>query len=109
MISGTGKTESNRMIGSVINGYNLHKACRKVLSNKGSAGIDGIPAEELSGYLDISREALLFAIDGRSENEVTSIKEQLAAFEKKREQIVSGRVERKVPAPAHLRSRNTQG
>ena len=76
------------MIRSVINGHNLRKASRQVLSNKGSAGIDGLPVDELSGYLDIPREALLFAIEGTSEKDETTRKEQLAAFERKRELIV---------------------
>ena len=76
------------MIRSVINGHNLRMACRQVLSNKGSAGIDGLPVDELSGYLDIPREALLFNIEGQSEKDETTMKEQLAAFEKKREQVV---------------------
>ncbi|MEI7982398.1 MAG: hypothetical protein WCI71_12155 [Bacteroidota bacterium] len=76
------------MIRSVINGHNLRKASRQVLSNKGSAGIDGLPVEELSSYLDIPGEALLFVIEGTSEKDETTRKEQLAAFEKHREQIV---------------------
>ena len=75
------------MIRSVINGHNLHKACRQVLSNKGSAGIDGIPVQELSGYLNIPRDVLLFAI-GTSEKDEQTRKGQRAAFERKREQIV---------------------
>ena len=66
----------------------MRKASRQVLSNKGSAGIDGLPVDELSGYLDIPREVLLFALEGTSEKDETTRKEQLAAFEKKREQIV---------------------
>ena len=75
------------MIRSVINGHNLRRASRQVLSNKGSAGIDGLPVDELSGYLGIARDALLFTSDGTSEKEETTRKEQLAAFEKQREQI----------------------
>ena len=73
------------MIRSVINGHNLRRASRQVLSNKGSAGIDGLPVDELSSYLDIPREAVLFTTDGTDE---PAKKEQLAAFEKQREQIV---------------------
>ena len=75
------------MIRSVINGHNLRKASRQVLSNKGSSGIDGLPVDELSGYLDIPREVLLFVLEGTSEKDETTRKEQLAAFEKQREQI----------------------
>ena len=76
------------MIRSVINGHNLRMACRQVLSNKGSAGIDGLPVDELFGYFDIPREALLFALEGTSEKDETTRKEQLATFEKQRDQIV---------------------
>ncbi len=76
------------MIRSILNGHNLRRASRQVVSNKGSAGIDGIPVQELSGYLDIPREALLFALEGTSEKDETTRKEQLAELEKKRVQIV---------------------
>jgi len=76
------------MIRSVINGHNLRKACQKVVSNKGSAGIDGVPVQELSGYLDLPGEAILFAIDGTSEQDEHTRKGKLAEFEKKREEIV---------------------
>jgi retron-type reverse transcriptase len=57
------------------------------MSNKGSAGIDGLPVDELSGYLDIPRESLLFAFEGTSEKDETTKREQLAEFERNREQI----------------------
>ena len=76
------------MIRSVINGHNWRKACQKVVSNKGSAGIDGVPVQELSGYLDLPGEAILFAIDGTSEQDEHTRKGKLAEFEKKREEIV---------------------
>jgi group II intron reverse transcriptase/maturase len=66
----------------------MRKACRKVWSNKGSAGIDGMPAQELTGYLDIKKETLLFAIEGTSQKDETTMNERITAFEKKREQIV---------------------
>lgn len=77
------------MIEKVINGNNMRKACRKVMSNKGSAGIDGIPVHELSAYLGINREQLVIAIEGTSEADGTSVSELAAAFEINREQIVS--------------------
>jgi group II intron reverse transcriptase/maturase len=76
------------MIEKVINGNNMRKACQKVMSNKGSAGIDGIPVHELSAYLGINREQLVLAIGGTSEVDGTSVSELAAAFEINREQIV---------------------
>jgi len=76
------------MIEKVINGNNMRKACRKVMSNKGSAGIDGIPVHELSAYLGINREQLVLAIEGTSEVDDTSVSELAAAFEINRGQIV---------------------
>jgi group II intron reverse transcriptase/maturase len=77
------------MIEKVINGNNMRKACRKVMSNKGSAGIDGMSTHELSAYLGINREQLAIAIEGMSATDGTSVRELAAAFETKREQIGS--------------------
>jgi len=76
------------MIEKVINGNNMRKACRKVMSNKGSAGIDGIPVQELSAYFGIIKEQLTLAIEGTSEKDATSVRELEAVFEMNREQIV---------------------
>lgn len=76
------------MIEKVINGNNMRKACQKVMSNKGSAGIDGIPVHELSAYLGINREQLVLTIGGTSEVDGTLVSELAAAFEINREQIV---------------------
>ena len=72
------------MIEKVINGNNMRKACRKVMSNKGSAGIDGIPVQELSAYFGIIKEQLTLAIEGTSEKDATSVRELEAVFEMNR-------------------------
>jgi group II intron reverse transcriptase/maturase len=58
------------------------------MSNKGSAGIDGIPVQELSAYFGIIKEQLTLAIEGTSEKDATSVRELEAVFEMNREQIV---------------------
>jgi group II intron reverse transcriptase/maturase len=47
-----GKKEVNKMISQVINRRNMHLAFKQVLRNKGSAGVDGMQAGELKGYID---------------------------------------------------------
>ena len=77
------------MIKKVINGSNLQKACQKVMSNKGSAGIDGMPVQELSAYLDVNKEQLALAIEGASEADTISLSKRVAAFEANKEQIIN--------------------
>lgn len=50
------------MIEKVINRKNMLKAYRQVVSNKGSAGVDGMPVKELSAHLDKNRERIAFAV-----------------------------------------------
>ena len=50
------------MIEKVINRRNLQLACKQVMSNKGSAGVDGTPVQELSAYLEINREHISSAL-----------------------------------------------
>ena len=40
----------------------MRLACGQVVSNKGSAGVDGMPVEELSAYLEINREQITTAL-----------------------------------------------
>jgi len=40
------------MIEKVLNRKNLYKAYRKVVQNKGSAGVDGMNVTELLSYLE---------------------------------------------------------
>jgi retron-type reverse transcriptase len=76
------------MIRSILNGHNLRRASRQVVSNKGSAGIDGIPVEELIGYFDTQEAATLFIPEGITEKDILTRTEQLAIFERNKEQLV---------------------
>ena len=76
------------MIRSILNGHNLRRASRQVVSNKGSAGIDGIPVQELIGYFDTQEAAMLFIPEGITEKDIQTSAEQLAEFERNKEQIV---------------------
>ena len=46
------------MIEQVLNRNNIMKAYRQVVSNKGSAGVDGIPVKELYDYLTKNRKQI---------------------------------------------------
>jgi hypothetical protein len=87
-ISGTGKTNKCKMIRSILNGHNLSRASRQVVSNKGSAGIDGIPVQELIGYFDTPEAAMLFLPEGTTEKDIQTRAEQLAEFERNKVQII---------------------
>jgi len=50
------------MIAEVLQPKNLYKAHRKVLLNKGSAGVDGMQVEELKAYLDTHRTRIVMDI-----------------------------------------------
>ena len=76
------------MIKKIINGSNLQKACQKVMSNKGSAGVDGMSVQELSAYLGINKEQLALAIGGTSEVDIP-LSRRVAAFEANKEQIIT--------------------
>ena len=43
------------MIEEVLNRRNVTRAYRQILSNKGSAGVDGMPVEKLYEYLTNNR------------------------------------------------------
>jgi len=51
------------LLKKVLNPANLAAAQRKVVSNKGSAGIDGMKVSELSEYMQLHREELIAAIE----------------------------------------------
>jgi len=87
-ISGTGKLKECRMIRSILNGHNLGRASRQVLSNKGSAGIDGIPVQELIGYFDTPEAAMLFLPEGTTDKDIQTKAEQQAEFERNKAQII---------------------
>lgn len=50
------------MIERVINRKNMYRAYRQVLSNKGSAGIDGMSVQALSEHLDKNRDKIALQI-----------------------------------------------
>ena len=90
------------MIRSILNGDNLRRASRRVVSNKGSAGIDGIPVQELIGYFDASETAMLFSPEGITEKAIQTRAEQLAEFERNKEQLVQSIMSGKyLPQPIH--------
>ena len=47
------------MIEQVVNKRNLMRACRHVVQNKGSAGVDGMTVNELTGHLSSNRETII--------------------------------------------------
>lgn len=51
------------LLKKVLNPANLAAAQRKVVSNKGSAGVDGMKVSELSDYMQLHREELIAAIE----------------------------------------------
>jgi retron-type reverse transcriptase len=50
------------MIEKVLQQGNLLKAYRQVLTNKGSAGVDGMPVGKLSDHLKVNRDRIVTAI-----------------------------------------------
>ena len=50
------------MIAKVLQPKNLYKAYRKVVQNKGAAGVDKMRVDELSNLKDSDRQALLYSI-----------------------------------------------
>lgn len=50
------------MIAEVLKRKNLYKACRQVVRNKGSAGIDGMPVTELPAYLEANRDRIITSV-----------------------------------------------
>jgi RNA-directed DNA polymerase len=46
------------MIDQILKGKNLRNACEQVVSNKGSAGVDGMPVKELPNYIRLNRKDL---------------------------------------------------
>jgi retron-type reverse transcriptase len=50
------------MIEQVINRRNMQRACQHVVSNKGSAGVDGMTVEELPSFLKENRDKMAIAL-----------------------------------------------
>lgn len=47
------------MIAKILHPKNLYKACRRVVSNKGSAGVDGMGVEKLREYMETNRKDIV--------------------------------------------------
>lgn len=54
------------MIAKVVAARNLSNACKKVVQNKGSAGMDGMAVTELKAHIDANRSAIVSQLIGRS-------------------------------------------
>lgn len=52
------------MIEQVVNKRNLMRACRHVVQNKGSAGVDGMTVDELTDHLSSNREMIIQQVSG---------------------------------------------
>ena len=50
------------MIEQILKGKNIRSACKQVMSNKGSAGVDGITVMELPQYLKLNQKDLCRSI-----------------------------------------------
>jgi len=61
MISGTEK-QNVKMIERILTPRNIRRACKAVISNKGSAGVDGMTVKELPAHLQTHLNALATAI-----------------------------------------------
>lgn len=64
MISGTENklVVVTKMIEKVVNRKNMLKAYRQVVSNRGSAGVDGMSVKELSSHLKQNRDGIVTAL-----------------------------------------------
>jgi len=65
MIGGTEK-QDRKMIERILNRKNIRSACKAVMSNKGSAGVDGMTVKELPSHVQTHLNALATAIGNGS-------------------------------------------
>lgn len=56
------KSLENELLREVVNLSNLSKACQRVVSNKGSAGVDGMKVEDLPDWLNANWRSLQASI-----------------------------------------------
>ena len=54
------------MIAKVVAARNLSDACKKVVDNKGSAGVDGMAIRELKAYITADRSTIVSQLIGKS-------------------------------------------
>ena len=45
------KTSMSKMLEKILSDANIKEACKRVYSNKGASGIDGVTVEELEAYM----------------------------------------------------------
>ena len=50
------------MLAEVLKRKNLYKACRQVVQNKGSAGINGMTVRELAAHLEANRDRIITSV-----------------------------------------------
>lgn len=50
------------MIDQVLSNRNMREACRHVVSNRGSAGVDGMTTDQLTDHLRVHGEQLVSSI-----------------------------------------------
>ena len=54
------------MIAKVVAARNLSDACKKVVRNKGSAGVDGMATQELRAFMDAHRSNVVNQLISKS-------------------------------------------
>ena len=54
------------MIAKVVAAGNLSNACKKVVRNKGSAGVDGMPTKALKVFIDAHRSTVVHQLISKS-------------------------------------------
>lgn len=62
MISGTRENKIVKMIERILNRRNIRRACKEVVSNRGSAGVDGMSVKDLPLYLQKHFNVMVTAI-----------------------------------------------
>lgn len=56
---------ATELLERILSDENLQEACRKVMSNKGSAGVDRMTVKDLPKYIETNKEAMCNAIRNR--------------------------------------------
>ena len=53
------------LIEVILSKENLNRAYKKVVSNKGASGVDGVTVEELGDYISENKDAIVTSIQNR--------------------------------------------
>src|SRR6188768_2863544 len=61
-ISGTEKTKRKKMIEKILSSKNIRSACKQVMSNQGSSGVDGMSVTSLPHYVKENLKRITTAI-----------------------------------------------